>query len=223
MENLFESGFKKALVMLHLQAFFYSVSNSIIFFVQISAFSFGWELIKDGELEVSQLYRIYAVMTFSSLILGQVYSKLPDQNRARDCTKDSLEIMNRKPNIDSMSNDGIIPEKMTGNIEFKNVEFEYPSRPGIRVLQNFNLSIKNGETYALVGQSGCGKSTTISLLLRFYDVLNGSVQIDGIDIRNINIQWLRSQIGIVSQEPILYDYSIEENITNGDLSRDDVI
>ena len=222
MKDLFKHGFKKALIMLHVQAFFYSVSNSIVFFVQLSAFSFGWKLMQDDGLRVSELYRIYAVMTFSSLILGQVYSKLPDQNRARDCTKSSLEIINRKSKIDSMNEDGLKPEKIIGNIEFKNVYFEYPSRLGIKILQNFNLSIKNGETFALVGESGCGKSTTISLLLRFYDVLEGSVEIDGIDIRQMNIQWMRSQIGIVSQEPVLYDYSIQENITNGDLSRQNV-
>ena len=89
-------------------------------------------------------------------------------------------------------------------------------------MQNFNLSIRNGETNALVGQSGCGKSTTISLLLRFYDVMEGSVKLDGIDIRELNIEWLRSNIGIVSQEPVLFDCSIKENILNGNLMNPNV-
>ena len=84
------------------------------------------------------------------------------------------------------------------------------------------MIIKNGETNALVGPSGCGKSTTCALLLRFYDIINGTITLDGVDIRKLNVKWLRSQIGIVSQEPVLFNYSIKENIMFGDSSRDDV-
>ena len=86
----------------------------------------------------------------------------------------------------------------------------------------FNLSVKNGQSNALVGTSGCGKSTNIALLLRFYDPTHGSILLDGVDIKKLNIQWLRSQIGIVSQEPVLFDYSIRENIENGDTNRQQV-
>ena len=222
MKELFTTGFNKTLLMLHLQAFFYSISTSLILFIQITAFSFGWHLIQNDGLKTANLYKIYAMMTFSSLILGRVYAQIPDQKKARDSTKSALAIINRASKIDSMSESGLKPEMVVGNIEFKNVNFEYPSAPGIKVLQNFTLSIKNGETNALVGQSGSGKSTTIALLLRFYDVVGGSVEIDGIDIKDLNVQWLRRKIGIVSQEPILYDYSIRENIEDGDLSRKDV-
>jgi ABC-type multidrug transport system fused ATPase/permease subunit len=75
---------------------------------------------------------------------------------------------------------------------------------------------------ALVGPSGCGKSTTIALLLRFYDSTSGEILLDGVEIKTLNIQWLRSQIGIVSQEPILFNYSIRENIANGDLNDENV-
>ncbi len=114
-------------------------------------------------------------------------------------------------------------DEVLGNIEFKNIYFVYPSRPELNVLNNFNLSIKSGETNALVGQSGCGKSTICSLLLRFYDPINGEVLLDGVNIKDLNIQWLRSQIGLVSQEPVLFDCSIKENIENGDVRRDKVI
>lgn len=223
MKKLFELNFNKTLAMLHVQAFFYTISNSLILFIQITAFTYGWQLIKSDGLATANLYKIYAMMTFSSLILGRVYSSIPDQKKARDSTKTAFAIINRVSKIDAMSTLGLKPEKLVGNIEFKNVEFEYPSSPGIKILQNFNLSIKKGETNALVGQSGSGKSTTVSLLLRFYDVIGGSVELDGVNIKELNIQWLRSQIGIVSQEPVLYDYSIRENITDGDLSRKDVI
>ena len=96
-------------------------------------------------------------MTFSSLILGRVYAQLPDQIKARQAAKTAFKIIDRKSKIDSMSQLGLKPEKFLGNIEFKNVCFEYSSRPDIKILNNFNLSVQNGKTTALVGPSGCGK------------------------------------------------------------------
>ena len=221
-QNIFNHGFKKTLLLMHVEAFFYSVSNAALFFTQITAFSFGFNEMKNHNLRVSNLFRVYAMVTFSSLTLGRVFSLLPDQGKARNAAKTAIELLNRKSKIDSMSEEGIKPNNLIGNIEFKNVCFEYPSRPGIKVLNDFNLTIKNGETNALVGASGCGKSTTYSIFLRFYDIKSGSVTLDGVDIRQLNIQWLRSQIGTVSQEPILFNYSIKENLLFGDSSRDQV-
>ena len=106
-------------------------------------------------------------------------------------------------------------------------EFIYPSRPNVPVLEGLSVSVKSGQTLALVGPSGCGKSTVVSLIERFYDVLKGSVELDKYDLRDLNIQWLRRQIGIVSQEPVLFDKSIAENIKYGanfrDVSDEEVI
>jgi len=97
----------------------------------------------------------------------------------------------------------------------KEVQFHYPARPEVQVLQGLNVSVKPGQTLALVGPSGCGKSTVVSLIERFYDPLSGFLTLDGNDLRDLNIRWLRSQIGIVSQEPVLFDTSIAENIRYG--------
>jgi ATP-binding cassette subfamily B (MDR/TAP) protein 1 len=118
-----------------------------------------------------------------------------------------------------------------GNISFRNLIFAYPSRPGVRVLDNFSLEVPSGKTVALVGASGCGKSTCIQLVQRFYDpaqqqqekgveVLGGeggrgAVLLDGRDLRDLNIGWLRRNIGVVSQEPVLFDCSLRENILFG--------
>ena len=102
-----------------------------------------------------------------------------------------------------------------GEIEVKDATFEYPSRPGVKVLETMSLAVKPGQTVALVGPSGCGKSTIVSLLERFYDPESGSLTLDGSDLRDLNIRWLRSQMGIVSQEPVLFDTSIAENIRYG--------
>jgi len=107
-----------------------------------------------------------------------------------------------------------------GTIEFHDVCFRYPSRPTLRILKDFSLKCSTGETTALVGPSGSGKSTTIGLLQRFYDPLEGKVLLDGHDIKVLNIRWLRSLMGLVQQEPVLFNISIRDNIAYGDNSRE---
>ena len=97
----------------------------------------------------------------------------------------------------------------------RGVHFSYPTRPNVSVLKGLNLSVRPGKTLALVGASGCGKTTVTSLLQRFYDPRSGSLTFDGIDIRDLNVPWLRSQIGVVFQEPVLFDGTIMENIQYG--------
>lgn len=106
-----------------------------------------------------------------------------------------------------------------GDIAVKSVHFNYPARPEVNVLQGIDVSVKPGQTLALVGPSGCGKSTVVSLLERFYDPVLGSLTLEGVDLRDLNLSWLRTQIGIVSQEPVLFDASIADNIRYGALFR----
>ncbi|CAF3680698.1 unnamed protein product [Rotaria sp. Silwood1] len=112
-----------------------------------------------------------------------------------------------------------------GEINFDQVKFIYPTRPTSVILNKFQLNIKPGQRVALVGTSGCGKSTIIQLLERFYDATSGQLFLDGIDIRQLNLQWVRSHIGLVSQEPILFDLTIAENIAYGleNVSMEDII
>ena len=116
---------------------------------------------------------------------------------------------------------------MAGDITANEVIFRYPTRPNVRVLQGLNLLVKAGQTLALVGPSGCGKSTVVSLLERFYDPTSGALSLDGIELTDYNISWLRSKIGIVLQEPTLFDCSIADNIRYGanfrEVSQDEVI
>ena len=114
----------------------------------------------------------------------------------------------------------LLQEKVRGEISVNKVGFSYPARPDVKVLHNLSVSVKPGQTLALVGPSGCGKSTVVSLIERFYDPQNGSLVLDGSDLRDLNLHWLRSQIGIVSQEPVLFDATIAENIRYGALFRE---
>lgn len=151
----------------------------------------------------------------SFITLNEICKQLPDDNKSKDCAKNVFKIIERKSQIDSLSEEGIRFDEVIGRIEFKNVYFEYKTRSGMLILNDFNLLVNYGETNELVGPSGCGKSTVISLLLRFHDPISGYILLDGVDTKELNIQWLRSIIGIVSQEPVLFNYSIAENIADG--------
>jgi ATP-binding cassette subfamily B (MDR/TAP) protein 1 len=220
-KTIFKRKFKRSLALLHVQAVFYAITNSLLFFVQATAFGYGFQLIKYENLTVSNLYRIYATLTFSSMILGRVFSQMPDKKKASDAARAAFRIIHRIPKIDSMSEDGLKPSTVKGEIQFHDVHFKYPTRDN-KILRGLNLKVNSNETTALVGQSGCGKSTTIQLLLRFYDVDKGKITLDGVDIKDLNIKWLRAQIGLVSQEPVLFNCSIYDNICFGDVSRDDI-
>ena len=110
-----------------------------------------------------------------------------------------------------------LQERLAGDIVLRRVVFNYPARPEVKVLQGLSVTVKPGQTLALVGPSGCGKSTVFSLIARFYDTRGGSVNVDGSIVPELNLRWLRSQIGIVSQEPVLFDCTIAENIRYGAL------
>ena len=126
-----------------------------------------------------------------------------------------FQVIDRVPNIDSADPGGFRPDKIEGHIAFENVNFSYPSRPSVPVFKNLSFALLAGETAALVGTSGSGKSTIVSLVERFYDPLSGIIKLDGVDIKNLNIKWLRTQIGLVSQEPTLFATTIQENVAQG--------
>jgi ATP-binding cassette subfamily B (MDR/TAP) protein 1 len=129
-----------------------------------------------------------------------------------------FEIIDRVPEIDPYDDEGggrrTLPS-VRGRIEFKDVEFAYPARPDAMILYNLNLAIPAAKTVALVGVSGGGKSTLFALIERFYDPTRGSITLDGQDIGSLSLRWLRSQIGLVGQEPILFATSIIENVMMG--------
>jgi len=126
-----------------------------------------------------------------------------------------FETIKRKPKIDAYDTSGVVMEDIRGDIELRDVYFSYPARKNVQIFSGFSLYVPSGTTAALVGQSGSGKSTVISLLERFYDPDAGEVLIDGINLKNFQVRWIREQIGLVSQEPILFAASIKENIIYG--------
>ncbi|GLJ36714.1 hypothetical protein SUGI_0738880 [Cryptomeria japonica] len=162
--------------------------------------------------------RIFA--TGTTLILGgaALGSAIPNiRYFSEACTAAQriFEMIERVPIIDSDDSNGEILEQVCGEVEFRKVEFAYPSRPETLIFSNFCLTIRPGKTVALVGGSGSGKSTAVALVERSYDPLGGQILLDGVDIRELNLKWVRSQIGLVSQEPALFATCIKENILFG--------
>ncbi|RCI04065.1 Multidrug resistance protein 1, partial [Rhizopus stolonifer] len=119
------------------------------------------------------------------------------------------------PDIDSDDQKGKVPKEIRGEIIFNHVKFKYPTRPDTLILKDLSLKVKPGMTVAFVGPSGSGKSTSVQLLQRFYDPLSGQVSLDGHDLKELNVKWLRQQIGVVSQEPVLFNMSIRQNLMMG--------
>ena len=191
-----------------------------IYFAQTANYGvgvlYGSRLYLEHRTTPGDIFLVFISLFFAFASLGNTTTYFADVNKARAAASIVWRFIDRRSEIDSSSDDeGFQPNYMNGRVEFKNVCFSYPSRKDIQILDNLNIKINIGETVALVGSSGCGKSTIIGLLQRYYDIGAGNIEIDGKDIRDLNIHWLRKHIGVVSQEPILFDTSILENIQYG--------
>lgn len=134
---------------------------------------------------------------------------------ARVAASTIYQTIDRVPKIDVYSKSGKYLPNPIGHVEFKNVHFRYPTRKDQKILNGLNLSINPGQTVALVGHSGCGKSTSVGLLTRLYEAEKGHVMIDGEDVIGLNINHLRNVVGIVQQEPVLFNDTIAENLRMG--------
>lgn len=181
----------------------------------ISGFSFGITLIRAGQVGPSEIVSSLMSILIGSFSLLMLAPELQAVTQGCAAAAKLYATIDRNPAIDSADPGGDKPESVTGEITFQGVDFSYPSRPTVPVLKNLSISFKAGTTSALVGFSGAGKSSVVSLVERFYDPAQGSVLFDGKDIKSLNLKWYRSQIGLVSQEPTLFGTSIKENVAHG--------
>ncbi|TKY71922.1 ABC transporter B family member 9 [Spatholobus suberectus] len=170
-------------------------------------FYIGSVLVQHGKATFPEVFKVFFCLTITAVGVSQTSALAPDTNKAKDSTASIFEILDSRPIIDSSSNEGRTLQAVTGDIELQHVNFNYPTRPTYSNFQRF--------TVALVGESGSGKSTVISLLERFYNPDTGRILLDGVDIKEFRLSWLRQQMGLVGQEPILFNESIRANIAYG--------
>nr|XP_025146740.1 ATP-binding cassette sub-family B member 5 isoform X4 [Bubalus bubalis] len=197
----------------------YAFSHAFVYFAYAVGFRFGTYLIQAGRMTPEGMFIVFTAIAYGAMAIGETLVLAPEYSRAKSGAAHLFALLEKKPTIDSCSQEGKKTDICEGNIEFREVSFFYPSRPDVLILRSLSLSIEKGKTVAFVGSSGCGKSTSVQLLQRFYDPVKGQVLFDGVDAKELNVQWLRSQIAIVSQEPVLFNCSIAENIAYGDNSR----
>uniref|UniRef100_A0A3P9PDD8 Bile salt export pump n=1 Tax=Poecilia reticulata TaxID=8081 RepID=A0A3P9PDD8_POERE len=198
----------------------YGFAQCVVFLTNGASFRFGGYLVEQEGLHFSLVFRVISAIVTSGTALGRASSYTPDYAKAKISAARFFQLLDRVPPISVYSNRGEKWDNFQGNLDFIECKFTYPTRPDIQVLNGLNVSVKPGQTLAFVGSSGCGKSTSVQLLERFYDPNHGKVLIDGHESTRVNVPFLRSKIGIVSQEPVLFDCSIAENIKYGDNLRE---
>ncbi|KAK7208339.1 P-loop containing nucleoside triphosphate hydrolase protein, partial [Myxozyma melibiosi] len=196
-------------------ALWYGVAQSVQFFILALAFWYGSTFIRREEYSLFQFYVTYSTVIVGAESAGIMFAFAPDMGKAKSATANIKKMLETTPDIDVWSETGKTPENVEGDIEFENVHFRYPTRRQVPVLRGLNLKIKKGQYVALVGASGCGKSTTIGLIEQFYRPLAGRVLLDGQDVLDFNINRYREQIALVQQEPTLYSGTIRDNIELG--------
>nr|CAD1842579.1 unnamed protein product [Ananas comosus var. bracteatus] len=193
----------------------YGFSYLLLYCTYALCFYVGARFVHDGTATFSQVFRVFFALTMVAVGVSQSSAMGPDASKAKHAAASIFAILDRKSKIDASVNEGTELANVRGEIEFQHVSFKYPTRPDVQIFRDLCLTIHSGKTVALVGESGCGKSTVIALLERFYDPDEGMILLDGVEIRSLKISWLRRQMGLVGQEPVLFNDTIRANIAYG--------
>ncbi|KAH9676465.1 ABC transporter B family member 19 [Citrus sinensis] len=178
-------------------------------------FWYAGVFIRNGVTDGGKAFTAIFSAIVGGMSLGQSFSNLGAFSKGKAAGYKLMEIIKQKPSIIQDPTNGRCLDEVNGNIEFKNVTFSYPSRPDVIIFRDFSIFFPAGKTVAVVGGSGSGKSTVVSLIERFYDPNAGHVLLDNVDIKTLQLRWLRDQIGLVNQEPALFATTILENILYG--------
>ncbi|KAK7840769.1 abc transporter b family member 4 [Quercus suber] len=206
-----KAGIKQALI----SGLGFGISFFLLYNVNAISFYAGGCLVQNGKTTFTSVFKVFFALTTAASALSKSSSFFKDFHRAKTAAASIFAIVDRKSKIDPSDESGMTLDNIKGEIKLCHVSFKYPSRPDIQIFKDLHLTIRAGKTIALIGESGSGKSTVISLLERFYDPDSGHIILDGIDIRKLQLKWLRQQMGLVSQEPALFNETIRANIAYG--------
>ncbi len=220
----------------------FGISNFFLFGSYGLIIWYGGKLIIDDKISFEKMFQAFSAIEMSTIMMGTLFPIIPDFEKVSAAVADLHEIISRKSLLDFRSKEGTKPDISTGEICFEKVHFHYPTRPDVKVLRGISFKAEGRKTLAIVGESGSGKSTIFGLVQRFYDVARdidvaaalggdiegaadaGRVTIDGHDVRDVNLNHLRSQLGIVAQEPVLFSGTIADNVRCGhdDITQEDI-
>ncbi|XP_011185431.1 ATP-dependent translocase ABCB1 [Zeugodacus cucurbitae] len=204
----------------HFRGLVYGLARSLMFFAFAACMYYGgWCVVHKG-MDFGNVFKVSQALIMGTASIANALAFAPNFQKGVTAAKKIFLLFSRVPKIQDKPGVSLVPWTAEGEVDFKEVKFSYPTRAEIPVLRGIIMNMHKGQKIALVGSSGCGKSTCIQLLQRFYDVDGGSVAIDNNDLRNLALTNLRQQLGIVSQEPILFDRSIKDNIAYGDNKRE---
>ena len=180
------------------------------------AFWYGGRLLSTGELTASQFFIVFTAVVFGGQGAGMLFGFTSNLTKANTAASRILHLRDVVPAINGSTGNDMPPAPPDADevpaIEFRDVKFAYPTRPSMSVLRHCNLKIMRGQRIGLVGASGCGKTTIISLLERFYDITSGEILIDGVPLTSLDVHTYRSTLALVSQEPTLYQGTVRDNI-----------
>ncbi|KAL1196719.1 ABC transporter B family member 11 [Cardamine amara subsp. amara] len=198
----------------------FGCSFFILFCVYATSFYAGARLVEAGKITLTDVFQVFFALTMAAIGISQSSTFAPDSSKAKVAAASIFGIIDRKSKIDSSDESGTVLENVKGDIELRHLSFTYPARPDIQIFRDLCLTIRAGKTVALVGESGSGKSTVISLLQRFYNPDSGHITLDGVELKNLQLKWLRKQMGLVGQEPVLFNDTVRANIAYGKGSED---
>jgi ATP-binding cassette subfamily B (MDR/TAP) protein 1 len=210
-EDTIKSGIKQGLI----SGVGFGISFFVLYSVYASCFYVGARLVKAGRTNFNDVFQVFLALTLTAVGISQASSFAPDSSKGKGAAVSIFRIIDRISKIDSRDESGMVLENVKGDIELCHISFTYQTRPDVQVFRDLCLSIRAGQTVALVGESGSGKSTVISLLQRFYDPDSGHITLDGVELKKLRLKWLRQQMGLVGQEPVLFNDTIRANIAYG--------
>nr|POE89861.1 leptomycin b resistance protein pmd1 [Quercus suber] len=212
LEQAHKEGNKKSII----YGVLFSVQTFLVMSGTALAFWEGFRLFQSGEIQsVGTVFTVVLSVTLGATSIMLIAPQFQSITNASSAAAELFTIIDKPSQLDPLAPGGIKPASCTGEIEIRNLRFAYPTRPTAQVLHDLSLSIPAGKTTALVGPSGCGKSTLIGLLERWYEPSSGQILLDGHDIVDYNTKWLRSNIRLVQQEPVLFQGTILENVSRG--------